>query len=195
MRPDRFRRIPAALGFCAAGLALSGIRPAQGAVPEASKTVEKSSAIRAGTTVRPADLILTNGVVWTVDRKLPKAEAVAVRDDRIVFVGASTAVDRFRGAQTRVIDLKGRLLLPGFNDNHVHFDDTGRLLYGLSLLDVSDADAFASRIREVHARYAPGTWITGGDWSAYETWAANKVAKAGKKSSDGYGDLFTPHRR
>ena len=67
----------------------------------------------------------------------------------------------------------------------MHFESTGRLLYGLNLLDVSDESEFIKRIRAVDARYAPGTWITGGDWSAYETWAEGDVAAAGRQASDG----------
>ena len=83
-----------------------------------------------------------------------------------------------------------------FNDNHVHFESTGRLLYGLSLPDVSDESSFVERIRNVHERYAPGTWIIGGDWFAYETWAAGDVAEAGREVNpdDLYGNLFLPNK-
>lgn len=143
-----------------------------------------------------ADLVLQNGVVWTVDDDKPRGEAVASLDDRIIYVGSNDGVARHIGPGTRVIDLQGRLVVPGFNDNHVHFESTGRLLYGLNLLDVSDEAGFVSRIREVHERYAPGTWITGGDWSAYETWAANDVAEAGRQVNpdDMYGNLFLPNK-
>ena len=71
---------------------------------------------------RPAaDLIITNANVWTVDKALPKAHAVAVLGDRIVAVGSSADVDEWRGPKTQMIDADGKLLLPGFNDAHVHF--------------------------------------------------------------------------
>ncbi len=144
----------------------------------------------------PADLVLRNGVVWTVDDDMPRAEAVAIDGDVIVYVGSDNGVDEFIGAETRVVDLDGRLVTPGFNDNHVHFGQTGALLYGLNLLDVSDEENLVARIRDVHERYAPGTWITGGDWSAYETWAAGDIAEAGARVSrdDMYGDYFMPNR-
>ncbi len=144
----------------------------------------------------PADLVLRNGRIWTVDDAKPSAEAVAVSGDRIVFVGADRDVDAHIGPATRLIDLDGARVTPGFYDNHVHFEGTGRLLYGLNLLDVADAAGFAGRIRDVHDRYAPGTWITGGDWSAYETWAEGDVAEAGRTDNpdDPYGNLFLPHR-
>lgn len=143
-----------------------------------------------------ADLVLRNGVVWTVDNAVPQGEAVAARGDRIIYVGSDEGVAAHIGPDTRVIDLEGRLVVPGFNDNHVHFEGTGQLLHGLNLLDVSGETAFVARIREVHARYAPGTWITGGDWSAYETWAEGEVGEAGREVNpdDLYGNLFLPNK-
>lgn len=140
--------------------------------------------------------MLQNGVVWTVDPGLPRAEAVAVLRDKIVFVGSNQGVIKYINDDTEVIDLKKQLLVPGFNDNHVHFEDTGRLLHGLNLLDVSEKSGFVARIREVNDRYAPGSWITGGDWSAYETWAEGAVAEAGAglNPEDPYGQLFLPDR-
>ncbi|MDX1404229.1 MAG: amidohydrolase [Woeseiaceae bacterium] len=144
-----------------------------------------------------ADLVLQNGYIWTVDERNPRAEAVVARDGRIIYVGGDATARQYIGPGTRVIDLQGRLVTPGFYDNHVHFESTGRLLYGLNLLDVSDEAGFVRRIREVHERYAPGTWITGGDWSAYETWAVGDVAEAGRQVNpdDLYGNLFLPNKQ
>jgi len=144
-----------------------------------------------------AELVLKNGVIWTVDDTNPRAEAVASLRGRIIYVGSNAGVERHVGRGTQVIDLGGRLVTPGFYDNHVHFEGTGRLLYGLNLLDVSSEPAFTARIREVHERYSPGTWITGGDWSAYEAWGEGEVAEAGREVNpdDLYGDFFLPHRR
>src|SRR5512135_1059876 len=70
---------------------------------------------------RPAaTMIVTNAKVWTVDPKRPKAEAVAVIGNRIVAVGTAAEIDAWRGTETTMIDGRGRLLLPGFNDAHVH---------------------------------------------------------------------------
>ena len=144
-----------------------------------------------------ADLVLTNGAIWTVDADQPWASAVAVADERFVFVGATEDVARYVGPGTEVIDLAGAFVTAGFNDNHVHFASTGRLLYGLNLLDVADEASFVERVREVHQRYAPGSWMTGGDWSAYETWAEGAVAEAGRtvNPDDLYGNFFLPDRR
>ncbi len=143
-----------------------------------------------------ADFVATNGVIWTVDEDNPRAEAVASLNGRLIYVGSDSGVERHIGADTEVIDLDGAFVTPGFYDNHVHFEGTGRLLYGLNLLDVSDEDSFVARIRDVHERYAPGTWILGGDWSAYETWAEGDVAEAGREVNpdDQYGNFFLPNR-
>ncbi|MGB5245631.1 MAG: amidohydrolase [Woeseia sp.] len=144
-----------------------------------------------------ADLVMRNGAIWTVDSKLPEASAIAVLGSRIIYVGDEAGVDKHIDAGTQVVDLAGKFVVPGFNDNHVHFASTGQLLYGLNLLDVADERNFVARIRDVHQRYAAGTWITGGDWSAYETWAAGDVAEAGREVNpdDLYGNLFLPNKR
>ena len=143
-----------------------------------------------------ADLVLRNGVIWTVDDNTPRAEAVASLRDRIIYVGSDAGVARHIGSNTRVIDLDGKLVTPGYNDNHVHFASTGRLLYGLNLLDVSDERSFVERVRDVHDRYAADTWIVGGDWSAYEAWAEGDVAEAGREVNpdDMYGNFFLPNK-
>ena len=123
-----------------------------------------------------ADLVARKGKLWTVDDDNPQAEALAVLDGRFIYVGPDAGVEQHIGPETEVIDLEGALVTPGFYDNHVRFESTGQLLYGLNLLDVSNESGFVERIRAVDARYAKGTWSTGGDWSAYETWAAGDVA-------------------
>ena len=75
------------------------------------------------------------------------------------------------GRSTRTIDLKGAFVIAGFNDAHVHIDSTGALLVGVNLLDVHEPNAFAARMREAATRLPAGSWITRGDWGAYEQWA------------------------
>ena len=114
---------------------------------------------------RPAaDLIITNAKIYTVDKNLPKAEAVAILGDRIVGVGTSAAMDAWRGPETRMIDAGGKLLLPGFNDAHVHFISGGLQLDNVKLNDAASADEFAHRIGERAKITRRGEWITGGDW-------------------------------
>jgi predicted amidohydrolase YtcJ len=142
-----------------------------------------------------ADFVARNGNIWTVDEDNPRAEALASLNGRLIYVGSDEGISAHIGPDTEVIDLDGAFVTPGFYDNHVHFDSTGQLLYGLNLLDVSDEATFVERIRDVHERFAPGTWITGGDWSAYETWAENDVAEAGRQVNpdDMYGNFFLPN--
>lgn len=127
----------------------------------------------------PADLILHNGKVWTLDEKLPEAQAVAIRGSRIVKVGSNEAVQElFSPGYTRIINLRGKLVLPGFIDSHTHFDAAGRLLFGLNLLDVNDPENFVLRVAEVAARLPKGSWITGGYWGAYAQWEKGAPAPA-----------------
>jgi hypothetical protein len=111
-----------------------------------------------------ADLIITNAKIWTVDKAHPQADAVAVLRDRIVAVGSATDVDAWHGPQTKVLDAKGKLLLPGFNDAHVHFLDGGDHLQQVQLKDASSPEEFARRIAQRVAKTPKGEWIIGGDW-------------------------------
>ncbi len=133
----------------------------------------------------PADLVLLNAKVWTVEEKQPVAEAVAIRGNRIIKVGSAADVAPFvREGYTRVLDLRGRLVLPGFIDNHTHFAQAGRLLLGLNLLEVNDAENFRARVAAAADRLPPGAWLVGGDWGAYAEW--EKDAR-GQKSPDTEG--------
>jgi predicted amidohydrolase YtcJ len=120
-----------------------------------------------------ADLIVRNARIWTADSVRPTAQALAVRGEHLVAVGSDTEVERFRSPRTRVIDAGGRLVTPGFIDDHTHFSQAGALLIGANLLDVSSPAPFASRVKAAVARMSPGAWLTGGDWGAYEDWSAN----------------------
>ena len=115
--------------------------------------------------VKPnADLIITNAKVWTVDKANPTAQAVAVLGDRMIAVGSNADVEALRSPATRVIDAGGKLLLPGFNDAHVHFVSGGMQLDSVQLNDAVSADEFARRIGEQAKRTSKGEWIQGGDW-------------------------------
>jgi predicted amidohydrolase YtcJ len=111
-----------------------------------------------------ADLIITNANVWTVDSKLPKAQAVAIIGDRIVAVGSQADVQGWRGASTRVIDAAGKLVLPGFNDAHVHFVSGGQQLDAVDLNDAMTAEEFVKRVAQQASKTPKKQWITGGDW-------------------------------
>ncbi|MGV9251581.1 amidohydrolase [Streptomyces sp. NPDC003697] len=112
----------------------------------------------------PADLVFTGGPVHTVDPARPRAGAVAVRGDRIVAVGGDEVRDLI-GPDTEVVDLKGRLLLPGFQDAHVHPVGAGVEIGQCDLSGVSTADAYAARIRSWADAHPERPWIVGGGWS------------------------------
>jgi predicted amidohydrolase YtcJ len=111
-----------------------------------------------------ADLIVTNANVWTVDGKLPRAQAVAIIGERIVAVGSQADVQGWRGASTRVIDAGGKLVLPGFNDAHVHFVSGGQQLDAVDLNDATSAEEFVKRVAQQASKTPKKQWITGGDW-------------------------------
>lgn len=122
-----------------------------------------------------ADLVLTGGRFWTGDPARPYAEAVAIRDGKLLKVGSAADVAPHRTATTRVIALGGRFVTPGFIDNHTHFNQAGALLLGVNLLDVAEPAAFAARVKAARERLPQGAWITGGDWGAYEDWNAGSA--------------------
>jgi len=111
-----------------------------------------------------ADLIILNAKVWTADKTLPTAQAVAVLGDRIVAVGGNAGVEAWRGPNTSVIDAGGRLILPGFNDAHVHFVSGGMQLDNVDLKDATSAQEFARRIGERARTHEKSEWIVGGNW-------------------------------
>ena len=111
-----------------------------------------------------ATLIVTNAAVYTVDKQHPKAEAVAVIGDRIVAVGSRADIDLWRGPKTKVIDAGGKLLLPGFNDAHVHFIQGGAQLEQVQLTDAATPEEFAKRIAAQVKKTSKGEWILGGRW-------------------------------
>lgn len=121
-----------------------------------------------------ADLIITNARVWTVDNQHTRAEAVAVIGDRITAVGSSTEIDAWRGTATKVIDAGGKLLLPGFNDAHVHFTSAGANLDNVALNDAAGPEEFARRIAEYAKHLPKGEWIVGGNWDE-QRWAKSDL--------------------
>ena len=142
---------------------------------------------------RAAELILTNARVYTLDPAKPWAEAVAIDGSRIVAVGTAADIARRAGSSTRTIDLKGAFVSPGFNDAHVHIDSTGSLLVGVNLLEVHEANAFTAAVKGAASRLPPGSWITRGDWGAYEQWNAGSAGVAATRSKGASGP-FTPSR-
>ncbi|HKD01862.1 MAG TPA: amidohydrolase family protein [Terriglobales bacterium] len=111
-----------------------------------------------------ADLIITHANIWTVDPSRPRAQAVAILGDRIVAVGSDQEINAWRGPQTHVLDAGGKLLLPGFNDAHVHFVDGGASLDSVQLKDAASPQEFARRIGEQAKKIGKGEWVLNGEW-------------------------------
>ncbi len=122
----------------------------------------------------PADLVLTRGSICTVDPARPWAEAAAVVGERIVAVGPAREVETWIGPGTRVVDLEGRLALPGFIDSHVHFMEGGADLLGVQLRDAATPEAFTARIAAKAREWPAGTWILGGSWD-HEAFPAREL--------------------
>jgi predicted amidohydrolase YtcJ len=121
-----------------------------------------------------ATLILTNGKIWTGNPAQPVAEAVACLDGRIVAVSSSADIRRWAGPRTEIVDLAGKLVVPGFNDSHVHFHGGGENLSGVQLRDAKSEAEFRDRIRQFAAKLPAGRWITGGNWD-HENWTPARL--------------------
>jgi predicted amidohydrolase YtcJ len=118
-----------------------------------------------GAEARPtATLIITNATTYTVDKQRPRADAIAVIGHRIVAVGSSAEIHLWRGPETKVINAGGKLVLPGFDDSHVHFITGGAQLDQVDLKDAGTPQEFAKRIAAQVGKTAKGEWILGGDW-------------------------------
>jgi len=120
-----------------------------------------------------ADLVLYNGKIFTVDTNQPWATAVAIRDGKFVAVGSDADVKKLAGKNTEMVDLKGRLALPGFNDAHVHFANGGLYLLGIDLRPARDEKEFVSILKVYIEKLPEGEWLTGGNWD-HENWPSKK---------------------
>lgn len=112
----------------------------------------------------PADTVLVNARIYTVERGRPLVEALAIRDGRIVAVGATEEVLSHRGHDTVVLDVGGRAVVPGLHDAHGHVPGLGASLQQLDLRDTRSASDVASLLDARARRSAPGTWLTGRGW-------------------------------
>jgi predicted amidohydrolase YtcJ len=113
---------------------------------------------------KPADTVFLNGAVCTVDAARPTVAAVAIAQGRIVYVGADDAARKYVGSRTRVIDLQGRSLLPGFQDSHLHPGDVPNPATALDLGGLKTREAILERIREFAASHPGNAWIVGTGW-------------------------------
>ncbi|MEB8346391.1 amidohydrolase [Flavobacteriaceae bacterium KMM 6898] len=111
-----------------------------------------------------ADLIVTNGSIWTGNEKQPMVKAMAILGDSIIAIGTNEEIQVFKGNQTEVIDVRGKFITPGFIDAHVHLLMGGNSLLNVALRDAGTPKEFTSRIAKFTEQVAPGTWIVEGNW-------------------------------
>lgn len=119
---------------------------------------------RSGQLPRPADLVLRHGAVYTMAAARTWAEAVAIADGRIVYVGPDSGVQAWIGAGTTVVDLQGKLVLPGFHDSHVHPVTGGIELGECNLNDLTTQEQILDAIRRYAEQHPSVPWIRGGGW-------------------------------
>jgi predicted amidohydrolase YtcJ len=118
----------------------------------------------AGPQQEPADIVFTNGKVYTANEKQARAEAVAIKGNRIVFVGSSSAARRFVSPATKVIDLRGATVLPGLTDAHMHLSGVGEREMTLNLEGTKSLEEFQARVKTRVDQARPGQWVTGRGW-------------------------------
>jgi predicted amidohydrolase YtcJ len=121
-----------------------------------------------------ASLVLIDGKIWTENPGQPDVEAIAIDGNRIVAVGTSAEVMKLSGASTRVIDLHGRRVVPGFNDAHVHFVPGGETLASVQLRDANSEQEFRGRIAEFARTLPKGAWLLHGAWD-HERWTPARL--------------------
>lgn len=124
----------------------------------------------------PTDLIITGAKIYTVNPSQPWAEAVAIRGEQIIFVGSDRKVRKYAGPSTRIIQAGGRLLLPGFQDSHVHFVSGSLNLNRVDLAGTRNVEEIQERIRQFAAAHPDLPWIQGRGWM-YSTFPGNMPHK------------------
>ena len=135
-----------ALSLIGALLLLASLGPKPEAAPEA------------------ADVVFKNGNIYTVNERQPRAEAVAVKAGKIIFVGSNNDVRAYEGTSTRVVDLKGNTVVPGLTDSHYHLSGVGAREMNLNLEGITSLEAFLAKVKERVDRAKPGEWVTGRGW-------------------------------
>ncbi len=159
MRPCSYPPQVFGLAVVAVAVLTSSLRAQQGP-PPAIRTAHGDWYWERG----PADLVLEHGKIVTVDSAQPRAEALAIRDHRILAVGSDAAIQRFVGPDTKVVDLRGRLAIPGFIDAHAHFMGLGESLKQLDLMGVPTWSDIVAKVAEAARKAEPGEWILGQGW-------------------------------
>jgi predicted amidohydrolase YtcJ len=111
-----------------------------------------------------ADIVFKNGNVYTANDQSAKAQAIAVKGDKIIFVGTNEEAQKFVGTNTRVVDLKGNTVLPGFTDSHQHLSGVGQREMTLNLEGTSSLEDLLAKVKARVDQAKPGQWVTGRGW-------------------------------
>ena len=146
------RRLACSIGMLLAGAALGACAP-----EPAEKVDEPKSKV--------ADLAFTNGAIYTVDGERSWAQAIAIDDGRISYVGTDAGTKNYIGPNTKVIDLKGRMVLPGMQDVHIHPISGGMEANACDLNALNTVDQYVAKIKECADAHPDDPWIKGGGWS------------------------------
>jgi predicted amidohydrolase YtcJ len=124
-----------------------------------------------GKKVDPADLVLRNGKIATMDPARPEAQALACHGDTVVALGSDEEIQAYIGPDTKVIDLAGSLAVPGLTDSHGHFTGIGSAKMSIDVARVKDWGEIVAKVGEAAKKAAPGEWLTGRGWHQ-EKWDA-----------------------
>jgi predicted amidohydrolase YtcJ len=116
------------------------------------------------TNAETADIVFKNGNIYTVNERKPRAEAIAVKSGKIIFVGSNKDAKAYEGNATRVIDLKGNTVVPGMTDSHYHLSGVGAREMNLNLEGITSLEEFLAKVKERVDRAKPGEWVTGRGW-------------------------------
>ena len=143
------------------GVSVSGQR---GGMPQALAAETRTPMIA------PADLVLVNGRIVTMNDAKPEGEAIAVTGEKITYVGTSIEIQRYIGKKTQVIDLGGAFAMPGFIEGHGHFTGVGEAKLGLELMPTKSWDEIVAMVGEAAKKARPGQWIVGRGWHQ-EKWS------------------------
>jgi predicted amidohydrolase YtcJ len=112
----------------------------------------------------PADVVFRNGNIYTVNQRQPHADAVAVKGDRIVFVGSNDDAKKLQGSATRIVNLDGATVLPGLTDSHCHIMGIGEREMTLNLEGTASLEELQTKIKTRASNAKPGEWIAGRGW-------------------------------
>ncbi len=135
----------------------------------------------------PADRIYINAKIWTGDSANDRATAIAIKDSAIIYVGND--YNAYKGSNTQIIDVDGKMIVPGFTDNHTHFLGGGYQLASVNLRNAKTQQDFISILKEYATAHNDNRWIQGGDWD-HEAWGGNLPTKNWIDSVTGNHPVF-----